>query len=74
MEMDAARNQQKANRYAIPILLLAGVGLVLLGGHLHRRTTLFLERAVRGSGTVVELVASSSSDSVTWAPVVEFEH
>jgi hypothetical protein len=58
----------------MPVLVLAGVGLVFLGAHLHRKTGLFLERAVGGSGVVVHLAANDSSDGVTWAPVVEFEH
>ena len=70
----ALRSRQKANRWAIPILLLAGGGLLVLGIHLHQQTGRFLERAVRGRGVVVDLVASDSTDSVTWAPAVEFEH
>jgi uncharacterized protein DUF3592 len=70
----AIRNQRKANRIAIPILLLAGIGLLFLGVHLHRRTETFLQKAVRGRGRVVEMATISSSDSDTYAPVVEFEH
>ena len=70
----ASRNQQRSNRLAIPFLVLAGVGLIFLGAHLYRRTEVFLEKAVRGTGVVVALAANHSSNGVTWAPVVEFEH
>lgn len=70
----ALRTQQRTNRFASPVLLLAGVGLVALGLYLHKTTESFLQTAVRGSGIVVELRANHSSDGTTWAPVVEFEH
>ena len=69
----AVLKQQRASRFAIPILLAAGVGLVVLGAHLHRSTNAFLAKAVSGSGRVVDLAMSHSSDSTTYAPVVEFE-
>jgi hypothetical protein len=71
---NALRNAKRANRFAIPILLIAGAGLLCLGIHLHNTTAVFLEKAVSGPGVVVEQVASHSSDSTTYAPVVEFEH
>jgi len=71
---EAADKQRKMSRIATPILVLAGVGILFLGVHLHRRTEAFLARAVGGTGTVVGLVESSSSDSTTFAPLVEFEH
>jgi hypothetical protein len=49
------------------------VGLLFLGFHLHRTTEAFLERAVHAPGQVVQLVPTRSSDSTTYAPVVEFE-
>jgi hypothetical protein len=71
---NAVRNQRTANRFAMPLLLLAGVGLILLGAHLHKQTESFLARAVRGPGVVVDLDAGDSTDgSTTYAPVVEFE-
>jgi hypothetical protein len=70
---NAVRTQQRANRYAIPFLVLAGAGLLFLGAHLHRKTALFLETAERGQGVVVEMVSNDSSDSTTYSPVVEFE-
>ncbi len=71
---NSIRKQQRANRFASPVLVLAGAGLVVLGLYLHRKTETFLETAVRGTGVVVELSANHSSNGTTWAPVVEFEH
>jgi len=70
----AVLNQQKANRFAVPLLLLGGAGLLVLGVHLHRRTELFLATAARAPGVVVEMAANRSSDGNAYAPVVEFEH
>src|SRR5207237_8562762 len=70
----AIANQQKVNRFAVPILLLEGVGLLFLGAHLHQKTGLFLARAVRGPGVVVEMARNHSIHDDTYAPVVEFEH
>ncbi len=69
----ARRRQQWVNRAAWPILVAAGVGLVVLAFHLERATTDFLARAVPGTGRVVELAAIDSSDGTTYAAVVEFE-
>src|SRR6266446_1898836 len=69
----AIRTQQRASRLAIPFLVLAGAGLFFLGAHLHKKTVIFLDTAERGQGVVVEMVASHSSDSTTYSPVVEFE-
>jgi len=71
----AMAKQQKVNRFVLPILLLAGVGLLFLGAHLHQKTAEFLARAVRAPGSVVQLATNHSSDGAdTYAPVVEFEH
>jgi hypothetical protein len=70
----ASGAQARTNRAAIPVLLVAGAGLVFLGGWLHRKTEVFLAKAVPAPGAVVDLVASDSDGSVTWAPLVEFEH
>jgi hypothetical protein len=70
----ALLNQQKTSRVAIPLLLLAGAGLLVLGVHLHGKTELFLATAVRAPGVVVEMATNDSSDGDTYAPVVEFEH
>jgi hypothetical protein len=70
----AVANQRAANRFAIPFFLLAGVGLVLLGGHLRKQTESFLERSVPAAGVVVDIVANHSSDTTTYAPLVAFEH
>jgi len=70
----ALENQRKASRVAIPVLLLAGAGLLLLGNHLHTRTEAFLGAAVPGAGVVVGLEDNDSGDTTTYAPVVEFDH
>jgi Protein of unknown function (DUF3592) len=69
----AAAKQQKTNRFAIPILIAAGVGAMVLGAHLYRTTNVFLAKALPATGRVVDLVANHSSNSWTYAPVVEFE-
>jgi hypothetical protein len=66
--------QRKATRFAVPILLLGGVGLVFLGAHLYRKTGMFLDRALAAPGVVVEMARNDSTHSNTSAPVVEFEH
>jgi hypothetical protein len=67
--------QQKANRFAIPILLVAGVGLLVLGGYLQRSTSAFLARALHAEGQVVDLVDShsGSGDGHTYSAIVEFQ-
>jgi hypothetical protein len=71
----AIAKQQKVNRIVLPVLVLAGVGLLFLGVHLHQKTAAFLARAVRAPGVVVEMATNHSSDGGdTYAPVVEFEH
>jgi hypothetical protein len=65
--------QRQANRFAAPVLLLAGPGLLFLGWHLERRTEAFLERAVHAPGRVVRMVDSRSRNSTTYAPIVAFE-
>jgi len=71
----AIAKQQKVNRIVLPILVLAGVGLLFLGVHLHKKTGEFLAKAVRAPGVVVEMATNHSSDGAdTYAPVVDFEH
>jgi hypothetical protein len=71
----AIAKQQKVNRIVLPVLVLAGVGLLFLGVHLHQKTAAFLARAVRAPGVVMEMATNHSSDGGdTYAPVVEFEH
>jgi hypothetical protein len=71
----AVAKQQKVNRFVPPILVLAGIGLLFIGVHLHQKTAAFLARAVRAPGVVVEMATNHSSDGAdTYAPVVEFEH
>ena len=69
----AVVKQQKTNRFAIPLLIVAGVGLVVLGAYLHRSTEVFLAKALPAMGRVIDLAVSHSSNSSTYAPVVEFE-
>jgi len=70
----AARRRERVNRFAWPLLVAAGAGLLFLAAHMHRTTSAFLARAVPGSGRVVDLAASESSDDdTTYAAVVEFE-
>ena len=71
---NAVAGQRKASRAAIPVLLLAGAGLLFLGAHLYRKTTTFLESAIHAPGTVVRMETNRSSDGNTYAPVVQFEH
>jgi len=71
--LDAAvAAQRRANRFAVPTLLICGVGLLVLGAYLHTRTETFLAKAVRAPGVVVSLATNHSSDGDTYAPVVEF--
>jgi len=70
----AAAVQRRASRMAIPVLLLAGIGLLFLGAHLYRTTSAFLDRAIHVPGVVVQMATNHSSDGNTYAPVVEFEH
>jgi len=71
---NAVAAQRKANRFAVPILLLGGVGLLFLGAHLYRNTATFLERAIWVPGVVVQMATNHSSNGNTYAPVVEFQH
>ncbi|WP_415903900.1 DUF3592 domain-containing protein [Neptuniibacter sp. QD48_55] len=51
---------------------LIGLGLLILAFVLFTNTKSFLETAVTAEGTVIELRASRSSDSLTYHPVVSF--
>jgi uncharacterized protein DUF3592 len=67
-------SQSRSNRFAIPLLLVVGVGLGVLSYHFCAKTGAFLANARRTKGSVVELRESDSSDaSSTYAPVVEFK-
>jgi hypothetical protein len=70
---NAVASQRRMNRFAVPVLLLAGGGLLWLGVHLHTTTATFLQTAVPSPGIVVALATNASSDGDTYAPVVEFE-
>ena len=52
---------------------LIGLGMLVGAFFLFTNTQDFLKTAVTADGTVIELVSSRSSDSVTYAPVVEFQ-
>jgi hypothetical protein len=71
----AVEKQQKANRLAVPLLLVAGIGFVVLGGYLQRTTSTFLAKAVHAQGAVVDLAVShsGSGDGHTYAAIVEFQ-
>ncbi len=68
------RRPREANAFSAVFFAAVGIATVLVALHLERRTDAFLQRAVRGSGVVVEMVTSRSGRSTTWAPVVEFTH
>ena len=70
---NALRRQQRANRFAWPVLLLGGAALLFFGHYQYGKTQRFLEQAARTTGLVIELSPSETSDDVTYAPVVEFE-
>ncbi|MBF7073221.1 DUF3592 domain-containing protein [Glaciecola sp. MH2013] len=54
-------------------LLLIGIALLFGAFLIYQNTLRFLETAVTSEGTVIELIRSTSNDSNTFAPVVEFE-
>jgi len=69
----AVRYHRKANRFALPVLLLGGVGLLVLSHHFYVKTETFLAKANQTTGRVVDLHETDSSDSSpTYAPVVEY--
>ena len=70
----AIQNQQRANRFSIPILLVLGLGLAAGSYYGYKRTEAFLARADRSSGEVIELRESEASDdsSSTYAAVVAY--
>ncbi|MCL1479788.1 MAG: DUF3592 domain-containing protein [Marinobacter sp.] len=54
------------------LFTLIGAALLASAFSLYNGTTSFLKEAVSTEGTVVELVPSRSSNSTTYAPVVQF--
>ena len=51
---------------------LVGLGMLVGSVFLYESTTAFIATAERAEGTVIELVRNRSSDSTTYAPIVEF--
>src|SRR5438876_798517 len=70
----AVAKQKAANRFAIPFFLLAGVGLVLLGGHLRKQTEAFLERAVPAAGVAIDAVGAGRQQLVGAVPARQQAH
>jgi hypothetical protein len=69
----AIEAQRKANRFAVPKLLVLGIGLLLLSYHFYGKTESFLQTAQRAPGRVVELRVTDSSDGeTTYAAVVTY--
>ena len=63
----------KANRFAVPVLLLLGFGLLFLGYHFYGKTERFLQSADHAVGTVIDLSRRDSSDgNDTYSAVVEY--
>jgi Protein of unknown function (DUF3592) len=64
---------KKTNRFAIPVLVVVGLGLLVLSYHLYGKTTTFLEKADPAVGTVVDLRERESTDGdSTYSAVVEY--
>lgn len=55
------------------VFALAGVGMLAGSVFLYKTTSSFLAEAIKAPGTVVELVASQSSDGTTYRPIVQFK-
>jgi hypothetical protein len=69
----AIEGYKKTNRFAVPVLLVLGVGLLFLTYHCYGRTQRFMEAADYAVGTVVELRERDSSDGDnTYAAIVEY--
>ena len=69
----AIEAHRKANRFAVPTLLVLGIGLMLLSYHFYGRTETFLQTAQRAPGRVVGLRVTDSSDGeTTYAAVVTY--
>ena len=75
--MKGSRNVRNYFRIAakhckIVSLFVLGFGLVFLGQHFYKKTEAFLEKANHTEGLVVDFNESDSSDSTTYAAVVEY--
>ena len=56
------------------VFLLVGIGMLAGSLSWYQNTQSFVAQAVKAEGTVVELLRSSSSDSITYRPVVHFSN
>lgn len=71
--LKAAAQEQKQARFAVPLLILFGLGMLFGGYHLGAKMLELTEHGVRAPGHVVELTTSQDSDGhTTYYPVVEF--
>ena len=71
----AVERYEKSRRFAAPTLFVIGLTALFLGHHFHVKTETFLAKAEPAFGRVVQLKEtdpSDSSDSSTYAAVVEF--
>jgi hypothetical protein len=65
-------SQQKANRIATPLALLAGLGALALGLHLGRGIARLQALGARTEGTVVGLQRDAGSNNASYYPSVRF--
>ena len=69
----AIETHRQANRFAVPILFVLGIGLLLVSYHFHEKTATFLQISQSAPGLVVKLREKDSSDGdTTYAAVVEY--
>ncbi|HVQ64410.1 MAG TPA: DUF3592 domain-containing protein, partial [Terriglobia bacterium] len=69
----AIETHRHANRFAVPILFVLGIGLLLVSYHFHEKTATFLQNSQSTPGMVVKLQEKDSSDGdTTYAAVVEY--
>jgi hypothetical protein len=69
----ALEDYRKSNRFAVPFLVVLGLGLSFLSYHFYGKTTAFLEKADSAVGVVVELKERDSTDGIsTYSAVVEY--
>jgi Protein of unknown function (DUF3592) len=65
---------KKTNRFAIPVLVVVGLGLLFLSYHFYGKTTTFLQKADPAVGIVVEIRERESTDGdSTYSAVVEYK-
>jgi len=69
----ALETHRQANRFAVPVLFVLGIGLLLASYHFHEKTAAFLQISQSSPGLVVKLQEKDSSDGdTTYAAVVEY--